>query len=515
MKFSQSDLSGRITGSRFLINQSLFKVNGADASRYLNGQLTNNVEKLENKSAQLTCKLDPNGRIESFGFLLKSNDEFYLIGFDEDQVADIFKFAVMDDVEFEQQSDSKIALSFGKEAVEKQDNGFLCSYWGEEAVIELDAEQGTSGSQVDLEKLNYLLAVPLWGGDIKKGELPNGFTLNTLAIDYDKGCFLGQETVAKVNNNRGAAKSPVALVFKSDIDIPKGGDLIIDGSKAGNFANHKIENFKSDICVAYVGRELQVHGKEVNVEALGSAKIHSLPLFKDQTLKQKAETVFYEGVEYFKNDEEQKALELLHLACEFDPTFEDAYESLGVLYGRLGEFQKAIDLMDKLEKMNPESVMAHTNKSLYLMKLGKIEEAEAEKDKATVKSFELNGKEFEKKQAEEQLKKQKDEEIKQRESMFRQVLEIDEEDVIANFGLADISFSRGEIEASLKHLDKVLEQDKKHSQSYLLKGKCLETQGDKEAAKAIYLQGIDVASKKGELMPANEMQARLATLSSL
>ena len=47
--------------------------------------------------------------------------------------------------------------------------------------------------------------------------------------------------------------------------------------------------------------------------------------------------------------------------------------------------------MDDLLQVDPESIMAHTNKSLYLMKLGKIEEAEKEKDLATVKSFKKAG----------------------------------------------------------------------------------------------------------------------------
>ena len=38
--------------------------------------------------------------------------------------------------------------------------------------------------------------------------------------------------------------------------------------------------------------------------------------------------------------------------------------------------------MDKLIEVDPDSIMAHSNKSLYLMKLGKIEEAEVEKEKA-------------------------------------------------------------------------------------------------------------------------------------
>ena len=75
--------------------------------------------------------------------------------------------------------------------------------------------------------------------------------------------------------------------------------------------------------------------------------------------------------------------------------------------------------------------MAHTNKSLYLMKLGRIEEAEEEKSNAAVKSFSYFGEEAKKKKEDEKkvkaLKKQMkiDEEVKVSTFAGKQVFVVD------------------------------------------------------------------------------------------
>jgi tetratricopeptide (TPR) repeat protein len=205
-------------------------------------------------------------------------------------------------------------------------------------------------------------------------------------------------------------------------------------------------------------------------------------------------------------------METMKRALAFNPSLADAYESLGVMLGRIENYDEAIAWMDKLLSVNPQSVMAHTNKSLFLMKMGKIEEAEAEKSLATVKSFAMFGEEAKiKKQLAEEQKK-KEEEILRREKMFLQVLEIDEEDTIALYGMADIFYHRKEFEKAISNLEKVISVDAKYSTAYLLLGKSYEAISNLEKAKAVYQEGIAVASKRGDMMPANEMQSRLNQL---
>ena len=54
--------------------------------------------------------------------------------------------------------------------------------------------------------------------------------------------------------------------------------------------------------------------------------------------------------------------------------------------------------------------------------------------------------------------------------------------------------------------------DGKLSTAFLLLGKAYESEGLEQKAQAIYQTGIEVASKRGDMMPANEMQSRLNQL---
>ena len=146
------------------------------------------------------------------------------------------------------------------------------------------------------------------------------------------------------------------------------------------------------------------------------------------------------------------------------------------------------------------------------MKMGKIEEAEAEKALATVKSFSMFGEEAKLKKAIEEEKKKKEADILRREGMFKQVLKIDADDTVALYGMGDIAFYRENFKEAVSYLEKVVSLEEKYSAAYLLLGKSLEASGNLERAMQVYKKGIDVASKRGDMMPANEMQSRLNQL---
>jgi Tfp pilus assembly protein PilF len=112
--------------------------------------------------------------------------------------------------------------------------------------------------------------------------------------------------------------------------------------------------------------------------------------------------------------------------------------------------------------------------------------------------------------AEEQKKKEED--MLRREKMFLQVIEIDPEDSIALYGMADIFFYRKDFKNASENLKKVLSVNPKYSTAYLLLGKAYEAMNETALARQIYQDGIQVASKQGDMMPANEMQSRLNQL---
>jgi len=287
----------------------------------------------------------------------------------------------------------------------------------------------------------------------------------------------------------------------------------------------EIESFEKKIgtahkCVTWEGkfyltadllRDFRVAGMKIHFKLNGKEHdgfVRYYPLISGSS-EEKSRELFYAASEHFMRDEYQDAEAKFRMAIELDPKFGDAYESLGVMLGRLDRYPEAIAIMQRLSEVDPSSVLAHTNMSLFLMKMGKIQEAEEQKSQATIKSFQMFGTEAKNKEAEEARKKAQQNEWSQRESMFEQVLEIDPEDTLANYGLGSIAVERGDWAKARTHLEKVLEADPKYSVAYLALGRALKGLGLVEEAKKIWKEGIQVSAAKGDLMPANQMQQEL------
>ncbi len=501
----------------FLQDWSLIKVTGADRESFFQGQLTNDLDAININQAQLTARLNRTGKLQSFFFIAKLSECLYLLcpkNLIKKIKDDFEKFIIMDDVVLELQNYYGWIQLNSFLINEKLDDLFFdFNFYGMSARFVLNKKENLELTDLEeLEKIRILNGWPIWGQDVDETHFINDSYLNEIAISYKKGCFLGQETVAKIENNRGAAYYPVLLKTNSSINLKNklNTDFEVEERKAGKLLYQVDSILQATLFRDYrvVGRELELNCEGIKI----AATVLSLPFYMTMTTQQIALELYHTGVDVFQTGNLEEAMTTMKKALEFDPSLADAYETLGVMLGRIERFEEAITWMDKLLFVNPQSVMAHTNKSLFLMKLGKIEEAEVEKGLATVKSFAVFGEEAKLKKQLADEQKKKEEEIHRREKMFLQVLEIDEEDTIALYGMADIFYQRKDYLQAIKNLEKVIAVDPKYSTAYLMLGKSYEAVAEIVKARSIYQAGIVVASKRGDMMPANEMQSRLNQL---
>ncbi|MBC7711964.1 MAG: tetratricopeptide repeat protein [Rhizobacter sp.] len=496
-----------------LSDWSLIEVTGADREAFFQGQVTNDLSAIGIKEAQVTARLNRTGKVQSFFTIAKLEDKLLILCpkvLVENILTDFNKFIVMDDVELKA-LDEKVYVHFNYFFDnENEEHLFHFNFYGITASINTKPFTGIPATdEKELEVVRFLNGHPKWKTDVDETQFINDSFLNEIAISYKKGCFLGQETVAKIENNRGAAYYPVLLTLTTDVEVPLT-ELYIDAKKAG------VVNYQEDRYLQVdLFRDFRVDGKKIDL-IIGtlelSATIHYLPFFKNQKRDDVANELYHLGVDDFQREDVESAMSYMKKAIDFNPALSDAYESIGVILGRKERYQEAIEWMDKLLTVKSSSVMAHTNKSLFLMKLGKIEEAEAEKGLATIKSFSMYGEEAKLKKAIEAERLKKEEDINRREKMFLQVIEIDPDDTIALYGMADVAFYRENFKKAAELLEKVVIIDEKYSAAYLLLGKSLEASANLERAMQVYKKGIDVASKRGDMMPANEMQSRLNQL---
>ncbi|MBI4432512.1 MAG: tetratricopeptide repeat protein [Candidatus Omnitrophica bacterium] len=96
---------------------------------------------------------------------------------------------------------------------------------------------------------------------------------------------------------------------------------------------------------------------------------------------------YEKAIDLFAAGKKEEAAAALLSLIESHPDCADAYESLGMIYYKMGRLDEAIDWTTRLAAMRPEYPMAHTNLSIFYMKKGMKERAEEEKAKAVVLSF--------------------------------------------------------------------------------------------------------------------------------
>jgi len=507
----------------------VLEVRGRHRERYLASQLTSDVRTLAIGDSQLSALLDATGRLQSFFFLNKLDEVIRLLVPAEvaQRTADCLRERVVaDDVELVARQHGGMQLVLGPVAVELERD------LGSDRVIPIEAfgSRGFVGWDVgdldldeiepaELEARRVLSGLPRWGSEAAAGMLINETSLIDSAVSFTKGCYLGQETVAKLASHRGAAFQPVLLRLDGEVRDPE--ELVgqrfaaADRERAGTVLSWaRWEG--SAFLQARLWRELRVDGRELvcgfpdgtNL----AATVVSLPLLRPGSPDAMAEDLYLRATTLFAADREDEAIVLLERALVVCPSYPDAYEALGVMLGRHGRFDEAIKIMQRLLEVDPDSVMAHTNMSVYHNQLGRIEEAEREARAAAVKSLERSRRAEAEAESERQQRMREQEDRARREEMFRQVLELDADDALANFGLGQLKVEVGDHAAAVPLLERAIAVDRDYSAAYLALGRALEGLGDVGRALTTYTDGTRVAARRGDLKTANMMQERLSLL---
>jgi Flp pilus assembly protein TadD len=242
-----------------------------------------------------------------------------------------------------------------------------------------------------------------------------------------------------------------------------------------------------------------------------TATVALLPIYAAPDARGRVQALYDLAIRAYADGDADGAMVRLEAALCLDPTFGDAYEAIGVILGKAGRYHEAIDFFRRLEEVAPDEPMVNTNLSLYFMKIGDKQTAEDEGGKATLKGMaRTRGKGAA--QMDQEMEEGRRKDAVRKRDMFRRVLQIDEADAIALFGLGSACLVLGEAAEAAKHLGRAVEVDKNNSAVYVPLGKALEQLERVDEAVAAYRAGMEVASRKGDLMPLKEMEHRLLLL---
>src|SRR5690606_6094431 len=120
--------------------------------------------------------------------------------------------------------------------------------------------------------------MPLYGMDITDDNLPQEVDRNDWAISFNKGCYLGQETVARIDALGHVNRTLVGLRFASE-SVPEPGGELLAGDKVVGHVTSAAWSPAQRRAVA-LGYVRQGHNRPSArlVSAVGEAEVIALPM---------------------------------------------------------------------------------------------------------------------------------------------------------------------------------------------------------------------------------------------
>jgi tRNA-modifying protein YgfZ len=144
-------------------------------------------------------------------------------------------------------------------------DGIPIADYGVPAVEVLDAELEPEPAGEELERLRIRARTPRWGREIDGRILPAEAGLDERAVSFTKGCFPGQEPVARLHN-RGHANRTLRV-----LELPGEAGGQGDEVRAGDRAVGRVTSSVPGLALAYVrvevpeGAELTVAGRPARI----------------------------------------------------------------------------------------------------------------------------------------------------------------------------------------------------------------------------------------------------------
>ena len=256
---------------------SLLIVRGSDRASFLHNVCTADVLAMQPGDAREALFTSVKGHVLAHGVLYCRNDSLHVLVLHHDVQSlsnHLDRYIIREDVQLEA-IESVPRLVVG--AAEKPAGDAwqqlplaACDVW-----VELDNNASTApvddahaGGDEDFATLRVQSAWPLAGVDYQEGTLPQELNRNHLAISFTKGCYLGQETVARIDA-LGHVNKHLVLVESAHVEV---GMQLHDGDKLVGTVTSAANVDGRNLGIAMVrrgsnavGQHLQSAGKPVTI----------------------------------------------------------------------------------------------------------------------------------------------------------------------------------------------------------------------------------------------------------
>jgi folate-binding protein YgfZ len=279
------------------------RITGGDASRFLNGQITNDLRKATAASAIQASILNAKGKLSAHVFLSADADGFFLDAdpeLREDLPERFDRYIIADDVQIEDVTEEFSIFHFAGEAPATAtaartvaSNRFGvpgCDLWFDrENSAQIRGEFEAVLAFCDdacAEVFRIEQGIPRWGQELTSEIIPVEANLEASSIDYFKGCYIGQEVISRMKMSGQTNKRLCGLISVSGVPLDASMRLVGDMKKDAGWITSATRSprLEKEIALGYVKRGFNANGTHLhaldpeNVSEIAGVPVEVVPL---------------------------------------------------------------------------------------------------------------------------------------------------------------------------------------------------------------------------------------------
>ena len=232
-----------------LSSRAKLRIVGADRLRYLNGQITNDLRKASGASAIHACVLSAKGKINAEVFIAAEGEAFLVDtdpGMGDQLAARLERYIIADDVQIEDLTEEFAlfhviganvpALADGQKHRQVERFGIVgTDVWMSRAErdsgLQVLSQTFSICEEGCAETFRIERGLPRWGRELTDEIIPTEANLEASAIDFAKGCYIGQEVISRIKMSGQTNKRLCGLLPESQVPLTPGMRLMTTEEK--------------------------------------------------------------------------------------------------------------------------------------------------------------------------------------------------------------------------------------------------------------------------------------------
>ena len=264
-------------------DRTKLRLTGSDRIRFINGQITNDIRKAGESCAIAACVLNAKGKLNAFVLVSVAGDALFIdadAALADTLVPRIERYIIADDVQIEDVTENfSLFHLIGDSPPEipgriVSANRFGLPGFDIWADPDRHAEVHAGLSAVlpwcdaeCAELFRIEQGVPIWGAELSEDIIPVEANLEKHTIDYEKGCYIGQEVISRMKMSGQRNKSLCGLSSDGEAALATSMKLYaVEGEKEVGWITSAIRSDRlgQSIALGYVKRPFNEVGAKLH-----------------------------------------------------------------------------------------------------------------------------------------------------------------------------------------------------------------------------------------------------------